>query len=149
MVSQTKQLLILLFSFFIFLVPLSTSAQAYGTAVGVRLADGWGLTLQQQVALHTTVEAILSTALSKKDVTLTVLGEQHKSLLSRGFNLYFGGGFYKTWLQERTNVLVQPANPWGHQPDWWHGIDARQFQSVRRFQTDAQNQRRRCRNQDF
>ena len=102
--------------FLFFLIPLSISAQAYGTAAGARIGDGWGLTLQQQVALHTTVEGILQRGFKSQDVTLCVLGEQHKNLLTNGFNLYFGGGLYKTWLTKRINVIVQPADPWGITP---------------------------------
>ena len=102
--------------FFLFLTPLSLSAQAYGTAAGARVGDGWGITLQQQVAVHTTVEGILQRSFKSQDVTLSVMGEQHKSLLSRGFNLYYGGGLYKTWLTQRTNVIVQPSDPWGITP---------------------------------
>jgi hypothetical protein len=103
-----------LFLFFYFLTPLSMSAQGYGTAVGGRIGNGWGLTLQQQVATHTTVEVYLQKSFkSTQDATLCIMGEQHKNLLSRGFNLYFGGGFYKTFLEKRTNVIVQPTSPVG------------------------------------
>jgi hypothetical protein len=99
----------------VFFTPLSIFAQAYGTAAGARVADGWGLTLQQQVAVHTTVEGILQRSLKSQDVTFIILGEQHKSLLTRGFNLYFGGGLYKTWL-EKVATGTQPDNPWGIAP---------------------------------
>ncbi len=102
--------------FSLFLTPLSMSAQAYGTAAGARIGDGFGITVQQQVAIHTTVEGILQRSFKSSDVTLCVLGEQHKNLLSRGFNLYFGGGLYKTWLEKRTNVIVQPSDAWGITP---------------------------------
>ena len=111
------------FLFVVFLTPLpdcigisflnSLSAQGYGTAVGVRILDGLGLTLQQQVATHTTVEAILQKDSKSSNATLSVLGEQHKNLLSRGFNLYIGGGFYKTWIPKDDNLIVQPKDPWG------------------------------------
>jgi hypothetical protein len=94
--------------------PLSNlSAQSYGTAVGGRLGTGWGLTLQQQVAVHTTVEAILQSGFTSTETTFSILGEQHQSLISSHFNFYFGGGFYKTWLETNTNLKVQPANPIG------------------------------------
>ena len=102
--------------FLLFFTPLSISAQGYGTAAGARVGDGWGLTLQQQVATHTTIEGILQRDFKSQDVTLCVLGEQHKNLLSRGFNIYFGAGFYKTWLEKNTNLIVQPTDPWGISP---------------------------------
>ena len=103
-------------SILLFTYPLSISAQSYGTALGVRLADGFGFTLQQQVTVHTTVEVILQSGFKEKDVTLTVLGEVHKSLLTRGFNFYTGGGLYHRWLQKDENYVKQPINPWGITP---------------------------------
>lgn len=96
--------------------PLSISAQSYGTALGVRVSDGFGFTLQQQVTVHTTAEVILQSGFQQKDVTLTVLGELHNSLLTRGFNFYVGGGVYHRWLEKNENLIVMPTNPWGISP---------------------------------
>lgn len=92
----------------------SLNAQSYGTALGVRLGDGLGVTLQQQVVVHGTVEGILSS--SNKDLTLNVLYEHHTSLLTRGLNFYLGGGFYKTWIHQDDNLITQPTNPYGLSP---------------------------------
>ncbi len=100
--------------FFILFCSKNIFSQAYGTAIGLRVADGIGVTLQQQVALHTTVEGILqSDGVAKKDVTLSILGEQHHSILFKGFNFYTGGGLYYSWLQQDSNLKVQPGNPVG------------------------------------
>lgn len=101
------------FLFLTCLTPLSISAQLYGTAAGVRIGSGLGLTVQQQVAPHTTVEGILQSNFSTKDVTVTVLGEQHQGILRRTINVYFGAGLYKTWLETDANLKVQPTDPWG------------------------------------
>lgn len=90
------------------------NAQSYGTALGVRLGDGLGVTLQQQVVVHGTVEGILSSR--DKDLTLNVLYEHHTSLLTRGLNFYLGGGFYKTWIHQDDNLIIQPTNPYGLSP---------------------------------
>ena len=107
-----------LFSFSLILFSSQKSlAQAYGTAAGLRIGNGWGLTLQQQVALHTTVEVLLQSKVGgKSDVTMSLLGEQHRSLLTRGLNIYTGGGLYYTWLEKRENVIVQPKNAFGISP---------------------------------
>jgi hypothetical protein len=96
--------------------PLSISAQSYGTALGVRVADGFGFTLQQQVTVHTTAEVILQSGFKQKDVTLTAMGELHNSLLTRGFNFYLGGGVYHRWLEKNENMIVMDTNPWGISP---------------------------------
>ncbi len=100
--------------FFLVILPLSIEAQSYGTALGVRVADGIGITLQQQVVVHGTVEGILSS--KSKDLTLNVLYEHHNSLLTRGLNFYAGGGLYKTWLHKDENLIVQPTDPYGISP---------------------------------
>jgi hypothetical protein len=100
----------------ILLTPLSIKAQAYGTAVGGRFADGYGITLQQQVAVGWTIEGILQSGFSKKDITLSILGEKHKGLLSRGLSFYSGAGLYHTWLESEDNATVVLKNPYGISP---------------------------------
>ena len=101
-------------SLFFLLISCEVYSQAYGTAIGLRVGDGIGATLQQQIQLHTTIEAILqSSGETKKDVTLSLLGEQHHNILFKGFNFYTGGGLYYTWIQQDSNLKVQPGNPLG------------------------------------
>ena len=100
--------------FFILFFLGNIFSQAYGTAIGLRAADGIGGTLQQQVALHTTIEGIVhSSGANKNDVTLCILGEQHHSILFKGFNFYTGGGLYYSWLKQDANLIKQPSNPFG------------------------------------
>jgi hypothetical protein len=115
MLNQVKNLSFIFF-FTLFFAPLSIFAQSYGTALGVRLADGFGFSLQQQVTVHTTAEIILQSGFKQKDVTLTALGELHNSLLTRGFNFYVGGGVYHRWLEKDENFIKMPTNPWGITP---------------------------------
>jgi hypothetical protein len=103
--------------FCLFMAPLSTKAQSYGTALGIRL-DGFGVTLQQQIAVHNTVELILqSGGFGKKDMILTALLEQHKGLLTQNLNFYLGGGLYKKWYdtEDAANVGFT-KNPFGISP---------------------------------
>ena len=100
--------------FFILFRFTNIFSQAYGTAIGLRVMDGIGATVQQQVSLHTTVEGILqSDGLTKNDVTLSFLGEEHRSILFKGFNFYTGAGLYYSWLQQDSNLKIQPGNPFG------------------------------------
>ena len=109
--NQNQLSLILICLFFI---PLSMQAQEYGTALGVRAADGIGVTLQQQIAVHSTVEGILSS--KSKNLTLNLLYEHHKNLITSGLNFYAGAGVYKTWLNKDENLIEQPTNPYGISP---------------------------------
>jgi hypothetical protein len=91
--------------FFVFLFPMMVNAQGYGTALGLRLSGGFGGTLQQQVSVHWTVEGIVQGNFASKDITLTFLGENHKSLLSKKFNAYSGLGIHKTWAGAGSSTL--------------------------------------------
>jgi hypothetical protein len=102
----------------LFLAPLSISAQGYGIAAGVRVGSGFGISYQHQIAHNTTIEGILlrSSSLSVNDATVSVLYESHKNVLTKGLNIYAGGGIYYTLLQNRPNLIQQPTNPFGISP---------------------------------
>ncbi len=120
MPSNAKIFHFLLFTFhcslFTFLTPLSISAQGYGTAAGVRIGNGIGVTFQQQVALNTSIEAILQREFTSPDATLSLLYEKHQNVLTRGLNIYAGGGVYYTWIANDANAIVQPKNAFGLSP---------------------------------
>jgi hypothetical protein len=69
-------------------------AQSYGTALGARIGDGIGLTLQQQVGERATLEVIAESAFKSKDVTFSAIYEHHFNIIPffRFFNFYLGGG---------------------------------------------------------
>ena len=118
MTCQKIKTVLFFLSFFLILGPLSISAQGYGTAAGVRVGSGFGATFQQQIALNTSLEAII---LRQKtgdyvDYTATLLYEKHQNVLTKGLNIYAGGGLYYTWLEDRTNLIVKPTNPFGISP---------------------------------
>ncbi len=77
------------------------SAQGYGTAAGVRLeSTGIGLTIQQQVALHSTVELMFTSGFSNKMTNVTALYEKHVSLITRGLNFYVGIGPHMNFVDK-------------------------------------------------
>ncbi len=66
-------------------------AQKYRTAAGLRFSSGlYGLTVQQKVLPKTTLEGLLLAG--SREVTATVLAEQHFGLLGPSLNYYFGVG---------------------------------------------------------
>jgi len=87
------------------LAAFSASAQRYNTAAGIRLGTDWGITVQQRVATHTSIEAIVQAGFKRSEAMVTVMGEQHFPFLGRRFNTYFGGGPHFGW---RTD---DPASP--------------------------------------
>lgn len=107
---------LILFVFTFILIISKAEAQSYGTALGIRL-DGFGVTLQQQVATNSTVEIIAQSAgFGRSDIMATALFEQHKSLITRGLNFYLGGGLYKLWYDRDKTENIGKKNPFGVSP---------------------------------
>jgi hypothetical protein len=69
-------------------------AQSYGTAVGARVGDGFGLTIQQQVGDKATVELIAESVFKSHDWTYSAIYEQHYNIIPflKFFNFYVGVG---------------------------------------------------------
>jgi hypothetical protein len=74
------------------LLPLSLMGQKYITAAGIRMSnEGAGLSIQQRVLEHTTVEAI--GMINLNEATFSGLLEYHNNLLfSKSLNTYIGAG---------------------------------------------------------
>lgn len=94
---------------FIFIVFLCLTAnisfaQSYNTTAGMRLGTEWGLSVKQRLYESWTAEAILQTNRKKNETALTLLAVDHKAILSRRLNLFFGGGLHLP-LQNTENAL--------------------------------------------
>lgn len=77
----------------------------------MRLGTDWGITAKQRIAKKTTIEAILQSGISRSDVILNLLVEQHASIISRRFNLYTGAGLHGGWLDKPEDSNLK--NPFG------------------------------------
>jgi hypothetical protein len=87
----------------LFLFSFAAQAQFYKTAGGLRVGNaGFGLTVQQAVDRHWTVEGILEGKLSGKSSSLSILAERHIPIATRRVNLYFGGGVHHIWASTNT-----------------------------------------------
>jgi len=83
-----------LIGLFAFLVlALSSYAQNYNTAGGIRVSDGIGVTVQQRIADKLTVEGVGFLSFSNPSY-VAVLGEYHGKLIRKGFNWYLGAGVH-------------------------------------------------------
>ena len=89
--------------------PASLSAQRYTTAIGARLGEGIGLSIQQVVFPQWTIEGILTRRRKEQLTHYALLAEHHRKLLGKRLNFYLGagiqGGNYDTELAE---VLDSP-----------------------------------------
>ena len=98
---------------FIFLfTSTAVLAQSYIACAGIRLGTEWGVTGKYLVSpeLHLTAEGIVQQSFRTQDGGITLLLEQHKSLLTRRFNIYYGGGVHYFWL---ANKVAEVSNPKG------------------------------------
>ncbi len=103
-----KKLIVPAFFLFVF---SQMQAQSYMTAAGLRFGTDWGITLQQRIAKNTTIEGILQSSLQREEVLVTGMVEQHYPILTKGLNVYFGGGVHKGWLSEPNDAELQ-AEPY-------------------------------------
>jgi hypothetical protein len=73
---------------------LGLRAQSYGTAIGGRIGDGIGLTVQQQVGDKATLELIAESVFKSHDWTYSAIYEQHYNIIPfvKFFNFYLGAG---------------------------------------------------------
>lgn len=81
------------------------------TAGGIRLGTDWGFTIQQRVMDKSTVELIIQNSLSREEGLATVLFEQHYPLVTKGFNVYSGGGLHVGWNNEPADKMIK--DPFG------------------------------------
>ncbi|WP_373493111.1 hypothetical protein [Aquiflexum sp.] len=89
--------------FLLFLISLSykVEAQRYGSAVGIRMGNNdfsrtFGLSAQQRVFKHITLEGILQSDFNKNS-TAHLLVEVHRPIISKRFNYYYGAGVSTGW----------------------------------------------------
>ncbi len=68
--------------------------QNYKTAIGIRVGNEIGLTVQQFIQKHQTIEFMLSTGIRNKDARFDLLWQDHYPMLGRRFNAYYGVGLH-------------------------------------------------------
>lgn len=89
-------------------------AQSYDTSLGLRLGTDWGITVQHRIFNKTTLEGIIQSSLQREEAMVTLMGEQHFPVISRRFNLYYGGGLHKGWISEtNTETGALYRDPFG------------------------------------
>ncbi|MFT5168853.1 MAG: hypothetical protein ACI8P3_004098 [Saprospiraceae bacterium] len=82
----------------------NVNAQRYRTAAGVRLGSNFGFSVQQKVFKYTTLEAIFQVPLRSTDnAQITILYEEHRKLLGKRLNFYYGAGVHKGWAAGSEN----------------------------------------------
>ncbi len=99
------------------IVPLCLICQSYDASLGLRLGTDFGATGQlrlPQIQKNFVGEFILQSSLLREEGSLTVLGKQHRPLLSRRLNLFYGAGAHYGWTDEINPKTLEPySRPWG------------------------------------
>lgn len=106
---KTKLFFILLVMTFAF-KSSEIGAQSYFTAGGVRLGTDWGISIQQKILKHATLEGIFQSSFFREEMLLTVIPEYHFPLISKRLNVYTGIGLHKGFL---TSSQTDYDSPFG------------------------------------
>ena len=95
------------------LTSVSANAQAYDTAIGLRVGSSGGLSFAQRLAKRFSIEAHVTAGLFEEGTTVRLLGRHHVGLLGRRFNLFVGGGLHQGFNYEPRREGALLANPFG------------------------------------
>lgn len=83
---------ILLIIFLVTALAISSQAQKYRTAAGIRIGTEFGLTVQQLILENSTIEGIIQKGFFNDQTAITLLYEQHQKMVFKGLNFYIGAG---------------------------------------------------------
>jgi len=87
----------------VFITSTTAYSQYYNAAAGIRMGTEFGISAQVRVLEKTTIEGILNSSLSSNHQSITVLAEQHQSILTRRLNFYIGAGINQSWTNDSTS----------------------------------------------
>ncbi len=85
-----------------------THAQRYNFAGGIRLGTEFGFTLKYRIADKLTLEGIVQSPIREKIAMTSLLVEKHNSILTKGLNIYLGGGLQKGWVLDEQATFDDP-----------------------------------------
>lgn len=85
---------------------ISLHGQTYVSAGGLRLGTEWGLTYKHRIANQITAEAILQSSFDEPVTRITLLGARHFPLITKGFNIYGGGGLHAGWYEKTPSQTI-------------------------------------------
>jgi hypothetical protein len=86
----------------------SILAQGYNTALGIRLGQDMGFTIQHRLGKKTTIEGISQYNRRYEESRVTLLIQSHKPILFKRLNIYTGAGPHYMWSQNR-ETQVDPS----------------------------------------
>ncbi len=75
-----------------------SAAQTYNFSGGLRLGTEIGFSLKYRIADKVTLEGIVQSPIKSQEAITTLLVEKHNSIITKGLNIYYGGGVQKGWV---------------------------------------------------
>ena len=94
----------ILFCLFTCVFLTDLDAQKYITAGGARLGEDIGISIQQRIAKHLTIEGVLNSSYRNDDLGLKLMLEQHYPLITRRFNVYYGAGVHWNYIGDSARI---------------------------------------------
>lgn len=109
--------------FFLFTLVNTLSAQAYRTSAGLRFDSNkaLGVSIQQKIYENYTLEGMVLSNTNNGSISTALFMEQHNKFLFKNFNIYFGVGLHKTWLDKQETELNEKG---GSGPAGIVGVEA-------------------------
>lgn len=83
-------------------------AQTYNFSGGLRLGTEIGFSLKYRIADKVTLEGIVQSPINAEEAITSLLVEKHNSVITKGFNIYYGGGVQKGWLLSEVKEYDDP-----------------------------------------
>lgn len=81
--------------------------------MGIRMGTDWGLTVQQRILKRLTLEGIIQSSTRRDEVLITGILEKHFPILTKRFNVYYGAGLHKGWIEQPLREEDAIPNPFG------------------------------------
>ena len=89
-------------------IVFTLQAQTYNFSGGLRIGTEYGFSLKYRIADKVTLEGIVQSPINRNEAITTLLIEKHNSILTKGFNIYFGGGLQKGWILDEQVIDDDP-----------------------------------------
>lgn len=96
-----KYLLVILSFIFISQV----NGQSYDTALGIRLGEDYGATLQQRITKKMTLQGLYYGGFNEENVYANLLLQRHFPIFTRKTNIFIGAGVGSHWIYDETNEV--------------------------------------------
>ena len=86
-----------------FVFTCQLTAQSYNTAIGLRIGEDYGATIQQRLTKKVTLQGIYYGGFTNEDVHADLLVQRHFPIFTRRTNIFIGAGVGSHWLYNESD----------------------------------------------